>query len=200
MNIIQLNGRQRERLHDALLGAFRDSDLSRLVSFSLDGNYDQVAPVGGNLSDRVFALIRWAEAQGKVKDLLAAVRKERPGRTDIRDLCDELERQPPVVGDAGGGAAVATGTTGHAGNVAANAGGGAAGEALPDAVQFVEALCGREEGEFDTVVTGLGISRADIGGGDQRARANNVYRRAQRGKKLGLLRTLILKFNPGAFD
>jgi ligand-binding sensor domain-containing protein len=61
------------------------------------------------------------------------------------------------------------------------------------ALELVEAMCDLADGEFETVITGLDIPRADVGGLDQRAQANVVYRLARRAGKLDLLHQLISK-------
>jgi hypothetical protein len=70
---------------------------------------------------------------------------------------------------------------------------------LPHSVRLIDALCELTSGEFETIITGLDLKRADIGGLDQRSQANSVYRLAKRdrsGKKLQLLCRLVQLFGP----
>ncbi|MEM7127721.1 MAG: TIR domain-containing protein, partial [Chloroflexota bacterium] len=67
-----------KQLHSALLVAFTDkSKLEQMVRMQLDQNLDEI--VGGdNLSDIVFALIKWAESHGKLQELIQGAIAENP--------------------------------------------------------------------------------------------------------------------------
>jgi hypothetical protein len=67
---------------------------------------------------------------------------------------------------------------------------------LPQSVLVVEALGGLLPGEFATVALGAGLGPADLGGPDQRSQAVTLYRFAERGGKLDLLRHLIRRYRP----
>jgi hypothetical protein len=66
---------------------------------------------------------------------------------------------------------------------------------LPESVRTIESLCALMPGQFETVITGLELTPANIAGLDQHARANAVYRLAHRAGKLELLQQLIRHFS-----
>ena len=75
-----------EQLHDALLDAFRSHDsLKRMVRFELDQNLDEVAGQGP-LTDVVYRLVEWADAEGRLGDLLRGARAQNPGNERLRRL------------------------------------------------------------------------------------------------------------------
>jgi hypothetical protein len=65
---------------------------------------------------------------------------------------------------------------------------------LPEGVRMVEALCALDPGEFETVVTGLGVPPSGLADRDQRSRANDLYRRAARENQVDILWQLTDKF------
>jgi internalin A len=78
---IKLSGSQRKQIHKALMDAFpTKSSLDRLLSHELDKNLDEIA--GGNdLRDIVFNLIKTAEAEGWVEELIRAAKEDNPGNS-----------------------------------------------------------------------------------------------------------------------
>lgn len=81
-----MNGSDRKKLHNALLNAFPTADaLARLVRFGLDENLENITS-RGNLADRTFDLIEWAESQGRTLDLFRAARQEVPGNVALAAL------------------------------------------------------------------------------------------------------------------
>ena len=73
-----LDGRQKKALHAALLAAFpRHASLEQLVLFHLDTHLAVVAGEGP-LTDVVFRLMDWAEAQGRLDALVNGARDENP--------------------------------------------------------------------------------------------------------------------------
>ena len=66
---MKLTGKQIKQLHDAMLGAFTQGELSMMVATELDENLDAIAG-GNNLSEIVFNLIRWAERRGRTQELV----------------------------------------------------------------------------------------------------------------------------------
>jgi len=90
---MQLNGEQRELFHKSLLSAFPDlSKLRQMVDFKLDENLDAIA-MGENHSDIVFKLIKWAESEGKVNDLLTAARESNPGNSELLSFQEQMQSQ-----------------------------------------------------------------------------------------------------------
>jgi hypothetical protein len=79
-----LDPARRKQLQQALLSAFpRTGDLTQLVRFGLDQNLEAI--VGdGPLGQVVFALIDWAEAEGRLDDLLAEAGAERPNNPALK--------------------------------------------------------------------------------------------------------------------
>ena len=89
----KLPGATLKRLQEALLAAFPTrSALAQMVRVGLDENLDAVA-APETLSVAVFELIRWAEARGRLDELIAAARQENPGNRMLRAFAEELARQ-----------------------------------------------------------------------------------------------------------
>jgi hypothetical protein len=91
----ELSGDEFERLQAALLSAFptRD-DLALMVKDGLNENLEAIA-APASLSVAVFALIRWAQAQGRLDELVAAARKENSGNTKLSAFAEELAKRKP---------------------------------------------------------------------------------------------------------
>ena len=87
---MNLSGEQRKKLLEALNDAFRDkASLERMLAFELDKNLDAIA--GGNsLQDIVFNLIKIAEAQGWLEDLVCAARRSNSGNPLLIIIAEEL--------------------------------------------------------------------------------------------------------------
>lgn len=80
------NGRDIGHIVDALLSAFpRRADLGMMVRIQLDVQLDVVAG-DSNLRTAVFELVEWAEAQGRLDDLIAGARRQNPGNAALRSL------------------------------------------------------------------------------------------------------------------
>ena len=89
---MSLSGEQRQQLQDALIDAFpKKSSLEQMLSFQLNKSLDVVAPVEGNLRDIVFELIKKAEAENWVGDLVGAARQENPGNQRLRTSAESLK-------------------------------------------------------------------------------------------------------------
>jgi hypothetical protein len=87
---MQLNGIQRQQVHDALLSAFpNENDIKRLVSFGLNENLSAITG-NGVLSDVVFNVINWSEAHDRINDLLDAAVRTNPDNSKLRNLTDQL--------------------------------------------------------------------------------------------------------------
>jgi hypothetical protein len=96
---------QRRRLHQALLAAFDQDGLERMVRYRLNERLGGVVPPGP-LQAVVFRLIEWAEQHGRVEELVRAARDERPGNREVQAAAEELlgpdPQRPhvsPAVGD-----------------------------------------------------------------------------------------------------
>src|SRR5687767_3700983 len=98
----RLSGKERADFHAALLDAFPTrGDVERLVSFQLSESLDAIARPAP-LSDEVFALIRWTEAEGRISELVAQAASVRPGNVSLQTFRAYFERatqdaQPPGI-------------------------------------------------------------------------------------------------------
>jgi hypothetical protein len=79
-----------EEIHKALLSAFPDhGDLDRFVEFKLEESLNQLAH-GGKLPDTVFGLCRWAEAHGRLDELILAAVVQNPTNPKLRAVLPEV--------------------------------------------------------------------------------------------------------------
>ncbi len=94
---MQLTGKQRKQLQQALVSAFpTHGKLVQMVSFQLDANLDTIAG-GQNYLEVVFNLIAWAEAEGRLEDLVTAARFQNSGNSSLRECAEQLGFSQPVV-------------------------------------------------------------------------------------------------------
>ena len=81
-----LTGPELNQIQHALLSAFpSQSSLGQMIRFGMNENLGVIAS-GSNLGDVVFSLITWAEAQGRLDELVAAARRFVPGNPDLKAL------------------------------------------------------------------------------------------------------------------
>ena len=86
---MSLTGLQSQQLQSALLAAFDEDGLRRLITFELGEDLDVL--VGkGPLNQRVFDLVAWAEKRGKVQALLDGAVRQNPTSPALQDLVDIL--------------------------------------------------------------------------------------------------------------
>lgn len=79
-----------------MLGAFPSvADLSMLASFHMSENLAAIVS-GGRLPDQVFELIGWAEAQGRLEDLVAAAQRAVPGNAKLTAVAEDFARWKSV--------------------------------------------------------------------------------------------------------
>ncbi|BAY44464.1 GUN4 domain-containing protein [Scytonema sp. HK-05] len=84
------NGDRLQQFHKALLSAFRTTaKLKQMVRFRLDENLDAITG-GANHSQVVSNLIEWADAEGRLEELLIAARKENPGNPALRKFDEQI--------------------------------------------------------------------------------------------------------------
>jgi hypothetical protein len=82
--LANLTGPQRKQLYDALLSAFpTPTDLARMVAFGLNENLAQIS-TGSNLGEMALSLMTWAQAQGRMEDLVRAARQDNPGNAALQ--------------------------------------------------------------------------------------------------------------------
>ena len=85
-----LSGSQSQKLQNALIDAFPEkSSLEQMLFFKLDKNLNAIASEG-NLSQIVFELIRRAEAENWVEDLVAAARRANSSNERLKDFAESL--------------------------------------------------------------------------------------------------------------
>jgi len=98
----ELSGEERRDLNEALLSAFPSlGRLEQMVRFRMDENLSAVAG-GSTLRDVVFDLVEWAEAQGRLAELIRGATAEVPGNPRLKEvvarLLPRLEAMPAVGG------------------------------------------------------------------------------------------------------
>ena len=87
---MSLSGQQRQTLQEALINAFPSkSSLEQMLSFQLNKSLDTFAG-GDNLQVIVFNIIKIAEAEDWVENLIEAARKSNPGNKLLKDIATEL--------------------------------------------------------------------------------------------------------------
>jgi Effector-associated domain 1 len=88
---MKLSGEQRKKLRDALISAFPyKSLLEQLLYFELDNNLNQITPQDSSLDTIIFELIRKAEAEGWIEDLVRAAHGSIPKNSLLQDIAQEL--------------------------------------------------------------------------------------------------------------
>ena len=87
---MDLSGDLRQQLQKALIDAFPNkSSLEQMISFQLNKNLNVIASEE-NLNKIVFELVRTAQAQNWVEDLVIAASKENPGNQSLKDVAESL--------------------------------------------------------------------------------------------------------------
>src|SRR5947209_17654034 len=88
--MMDLDGRQRQQLHDALLGAFPTrSALEQMVDFGLDENLNKITG-NSNLTDAVFELIRWAKARDRIEELIRTALRFNSRNAKLREFASQV--------------------------------------------------------------------------------------------------------------
>src|SRR4051794_17121462 len=87
---MKLNGKQNKQLLDALISAFPTTNtLGQMVKAELNENLNAIAG-GGSLVDTTFDLIRWADAQGRLDDLVHGAADYNPGNIDLQAFVNDI--------------------------------------------------------------------------------------------------------------
>ena len=87
---MKLSGPLRKKLQTALIDAFPDrSSLEQMLSFELDKNLETIAE-GNNLEKIVFELIKKAESQGWIKNLVNAACHFNSGNQNLLAIQQDL--------------------------------------------------------------------------------------------------------------
>ena len=87
---MELDGTQRKQLRDALLSAFpKHEHLEMMVS---DGMGEYLAAITGssNLRYATYELICWAQAQGRLEELILAARKENSRNSKLQSIAQQF--------------------------------------------------------------------------------------------------------------
>ena len=81
---MKLSGAQLQQILNALISAYPSyAALERMVRFGLSENLQSIAG-SGILTDVVFQLISWAQAQGRLEELVREAYEQNPGNPDLR--------------------------------------------------------------------------------------------------------------------
>jgi hypothetical protein len=87
---IDLKGKQQEALRDALVSAFPNYDeLKMMLFFELNEKLQKYVE-RGPMNRVAMDLIEWAEAQGKLEELIAGARAKNPGNVALRRFAVEV--------------------------------------------------------------------------------------------------------------
>lgn len=98
---VKLTGRQSQELQKALLSAFPDrSELRQMVRFRLEENLETITG-GGDLAAIVLDLITWAEASGRVEELVLKARDANPGNPALHAIAEAIEQKDGTNGSSG---------------------------------------------------------------------------------------------------
>src|SRR5215204_760238 len=93
--MIRLSGNQLRQFHEALLDAFPSEDkLRQMVRFELNETLGSIAG-GEDLSDRVFALIEWANTRGKLEQLIWGAQNSNADNPKLRAFISQLPAPAP---------------------------------------------------------------------------------------------------------
>ncbi len=84
-----LTGQQVKQLCDALLSAFDMPRLRRMVRCELDQKLEQIAG-GDDANDVVFALVSWAEAEGRDLELIQVACQMKPGNAELQAIAQQF--------------------------------------------------------------------------------------------------------------
>ena len=94
-----LTGTQRQQIRDALLAAATSAtNLEQMVSLRLNQRLADISE--GNLSQQAFELVVWAEAQGRLDELVRGARTFFPGNEQLKTVAENFEQwkiAPPEI-------------------------------------------------------------------------------------------------------
>lgn len=89
---MKLSGEQRKKLQEALIDAFPSKNLlEQMLSFEFDKNLNEISE-GDNLAVIVFELIKKAEAQNWIEELINAAHRQNPGNELLKEFALKKER------------------------------------------------------------------------------------------------------------
>lgn len=85
---MSLTGKQYEQIQQALLAAFDEQGLQRLCKIELDIALAQIT-LAGDLTQRAFDLVKWADDQGRVAELIEGALRQAPRNATVQALVQE---------------------------------------------------------------------------------------------------------------
>jgi V8-like Glu-specific endopeptidase len=90
-----LSGRQWQELAQALRTSFPTvARLRMMVQYGLNENLDEFVPSNADTQEATFELIRWAQAQGRLGELILAARNANPGNPQLRNVAEDVSLAP----------------------------------------------------------------------------------------------------------
>lgn len=94
---MHLSGHERRILRQAIISAYPSyADLEIMVGDELEENLNAITG-GGNLSQVVFNLIRWAEAKGKIEVLIIAAYETNSGNPELKQFYQSVFQQKFII-------------------------------------------------------------------------------------------------------
>jgi hypothetical protein len=88
-----LSGDTFEKLHAALLSAFDEPGLQRMVAFGMNKNLAAITSRGA-LSEIIFQLIQWADREGCLDELIDAAARANPGNPALKAFVGSYRQAP----------------------------------------------------------------------------------------------------------
>src|SRR5262249_44110841 len=90
----KLSGNAVKSFQSALRSAFPDKNaLARMVLEGLEQNLDDIS-TADSLTGIVFALVKWAESQGRISDLVKGALTANPGNPELQAFADAYAAAP----------------------------------------------------------------------------------------------------------
>lgn len=94
---MNLSGNERKKLREAIISAYPcETDLEMMVDDELEENLNAIAG-GGNLTQVVFSLIKWAESRGKLEPLIIAAYETNSGNPELKQFYQSIFKQRFIV-------------------------------------------------------------------------------------------------------
>lgn len=184
---MNLTGHQAKQMAAALLSGFpRRSDLEQLLYFELNVGLDMIAG-DGDLRAQTSEVIAWADAQGRLGDLVRGAVARRPQNPDVAQLAAEFDSWRAMAAAA---PALPEGPV----NVTALR------TVLTDAftVEELQLLCADVEQLLRDRGIALKVDLETVGGSSKPAQALNLIQHLQRRNHLDALVSAVRHARPGA--
>jgi len=75
-----------EEVNEAIVSSFKTSDFRRLLDFRFRVDLEEEAPENATKKDAVYAIVKKAEDEGWLPELIAEIARERPKRNDVQEV------------------------------------------------------------------------------------------------------------------